>query len=202
MTRVTVLISMITALMLFGGNVWADEQNRATPDDNIEIMIEQCSAGMFAQIDEDPGPPCGPGQPGHMKRQRKHIEQLRMLKMLELLDLDKSQEISFLTGYNDLRNRIDSIEDERMTLLKELSERLRAENGSDEAIRKLVSQIIEKRQQRNKAEAEYIENVSGLLTARQLGKLVMFNERFERELLERVRAFREGRMRHNGPQGP
>ena len=47
----------------------------------------------------------------------------------------------------------------------------------------------------------YLEESKSFLTAQQIAKFVIFNERFEYELLEKVRQFRDRPGRGPGPGG-
>ena len=201
--RIIVLIIAVAILTGGIGPVMADDKAERVVSDSWHEVFSEMPCDMFAQVDGEGEPPqFAPGKPGKRRQQRKHIEQLRMLKMLELLDLDNDQEISFLTSYNDLRSSIRRVDGARMTLLTELGDKLHNETGTDSEIKNLLEQIDANRQEKQKVEAEFVERASTMLTVRQLGKLVMFNEHFERELLDRVRVFREGRMGREQPEGP
>lgn len=201
--RTVVLIIAIAVLAGGSGPVTADDQTEGAVSDSWHNLFTEMPCGMFAQVDvEGEHAQFERGKPGQHRRQRKHIEQLRMLKMLELLDLDMDQEISFLTSYNDLRSDIRRVDEARIKLLTELGDMLHNETGADDEIKNLLGQIDANRQEKQKVETEFIERAAGMLTIRQLGKLVMFNEHFERELLDRVRVFREGRMGREHPKGP
>lgn len=200
--RISVLI--IAVAMLIGGinPAMADDKTVGVMSDSWRDYLTEMPCDMFAQVDsEGEHPQFMAGKPGKRRQQRKHIEQLRMLKMLELLDLDKDQEIGFLTGYNDLRRSIRRIDEARMKLLTELGNKLHDESGADKEIRKLVEQVDANRVQKQKVVTEFFDLASSMLTVRQLGKLMMFNEHFERELLDRVRVFREGRTSREHPKG-
>ena len=192
-----ILALIIAVAMLSGGinPVMADDKADKVVSDSWHDYLDEMPCDMFAQIDDDSEQPqFPPGKPGMRRQQRKHVEQLRMLKMLELLDIGSDHEISFLTSYNNLRSNIRRINDARTKLLTELGDKLHNETGTDSDIKSLIEQIDANKQEKQKVEAEFIEHASTILTVRQLGKLVMFNEHFERELLDRVRAFREGKM--------
>lgn len=201
--RIVVLIIGVAVLAGGSGPVTADDKAEEVVSDSWHNLFTEMPHDLFAQVTEQgEHPQFGPGKPGQHRRQRKHIEQLRILKMLELLDLDNDQEISFLTSYNDLRRDIRRVDEARMKLLTELGDKLHNETGTDTEIKNMLEQVDTNRQERQKVEAEFIEHASTMLTVRQLGKLVMFNEHFERELLDRVRVFREGRMGRERPEGP
>ncbi|MCK4462454.1 MAG: hypothetical protein KAW46_11660, partial [candidate division Zixibacteria bacterium] len=123
--------------------------------------------------------------------QRKYVEQFRILKMLELLELDEDQELSFLTAYNSMRRELRKIDEERVRLIEKLAGGLRSETISDSAIGDLTERIFKADRMKRQVQSDFIEQASTTLAPRQFGRLVVFHERFERELLDRVRAFRE-----------
>lgn len=201
--RKVVFIFAVAVLASGFNPVMSDDNAERAVSDSWRDFLHEMPHDLFAQVEEE-GEDLhfGPGKPGQQRRQRKHIEQLRMLKMLELLDLDNDQEISFLTSYNDLRRNIRRVDAARMKLLTELGDKLHNETGTDAEIKNLLEQVDANRVARRKVEAEFIEHAASMLTVRQLGKLVMFNEHFERELLDRVRVYREGRMGRERQAGP
>lgn len=201
--RVVVLIIAVAALAGGSGPVMAGDNAERAVSDSWHDFWNEMPHDLYAQVeDEGENLHFGPGKPGQHRRQRKHIEQLRMLKMLELLDLDQDQEISFLTSYNDLRRDIRRVDEARTKLLTELGDKLHDETGTDAEIKTLLEQVDANRAARRKVEDEFIEHAATMLSVRQLGKLIMFNEHFERELLDRVRVYREGRMGRERQAGP
>ena len=151
-------------------------------------------AGLFAQ-DGAPEPPFSP--PGGGMR-RRHLEQFRMLKLLELLDLNEEQEMKFLVEFRALREKQVVLQKERQDAVTRLAEGLRADTLNEEQIGRLTNRIFELRRTYAAESEGFYERVRPMLTAEQAGKLVVFQERFEYELLDQVRSFRERR----GAGGP
>ncbi len=190
------LMTILIAVALAGSSALA--QQGRTADRSEEQMQTQLTPDprcVFAQADETMGPPDHPrgrpGERGHMMRQRKYVEQFRLLKMLELLELNEDQELTFLTAYNSMRRELRGIDEERVRLIEELAQGLRSEAISDSAIGDLTEGIFKADELKRQVQAKFIEYASTTLAPRQFGRLVVFHERFERELLDRVRAFRE-----------
>ncbi len=155
---------------------------------------------MFAQADRPP-PGQGPG-PGRMmdgkmhRGEIRHVEQLRMLKMLELLDLGEDQEVEFITRLRAFRKSLRAINEEKESHVTKLAEGLHDGQLTDSQINDLIDSIREVGDRLRAESGRFIDDCRGMLTAPQLGKLVVFEMKFERELLGRIRAFREeGRMR-------
>ena len=190
------LMTILIAVALAGSSALA-QQGRI--DDRIEeqpqTQVTPDPPYMFAQADETMGPPDHPrgrpGERGHMMRQRKYVEQFRLLKMLELLELNEDQELTFLTAYNSMRRELREIDEERVRLIEELAGGLRSETVSDSAIAELTGRIFRADAAKRQVQTEFMQQASTTLAPQQFGRLVVFHERFERELLDRVRAFRE-----------
>ncbi|MBD3403380.1 periplasmic heavy metal sensor [candidate division GN15 bacterium] len=138
----------------------------------------------------------GHGGPG----MRKHLEQFRLLKLLEFLDLEDDQEIAFLTRFKDLRAAEDSLEAERKTHVQQLAELVTQETPDDAAIMALIDSVRAKMEARIEHFDGFVDDVKDILTPAQLGKLVIFHDRFEYELLERVRGFQNRRGPNQSPQ--
>lgn len=203
MIRIVVLIIAVAALAGGFNPVTTGDKAEGVALDSWRDFLYEMPHDLYAQVEEEgENLHFGPGKPGQHRRQRKHIEQLRMLKMLELLDLDQEQEISFLTSYNELRRDIRRVDEARMKLLKELGDKLHDETGADSDIKNTLNQVDANRKEKQKVEAAFLERAATMLSVRQLGKLIMFNEHFERELLDRVRVYREGRKGRERQAGP
>jgi len=80
-----------------------------------------------------------------------------------------------------------------------LAEILKSENPSENEIRKLVALIDDLREKRHQSINRFHKDIAGILTAVQLGRATVFEERFERELISSVRGFR---MKHMPPLEP
>jgi len=130
------------------------------------------------------------------QQQRKHLEQLRMLKLLELLDLDEDQEIEFLTSFRTMRREHGTLQDKKIKQVDDLVEELNAEKIDDQRVKQMVDNIMNLEQERGKVMQAFIDEVSALLSAEQLGKLIVFQEKFEVELLENLKNFRSRKGRN------
>lgn len=150
---------------------------------------------------QDPGGPMGKGrlrgQPGRGPMdgaQRKHIEQLRLLKLLEVLDLNEDQEPKFLVAFKGMRKTMRELDERKGAVVEKLSTELKGAKPDDRRINGLVDSVLEIERTKRQAMQTFVETSRGILTPVQVGRLLVFTERFEYELLERVREFRE-RMR-------
>jgi Spy/CpxP family protein refolding chaperone len=139
----------------------------------------------------------GQGQRGEKRgrmgwgKERKHLEQFRLLKLLELLDLKEDQEVDFITAFRTMRRERRELHEKRIEFVGKLADGLREQNLSDDDIRSLIYQITESAKQEGRVMENFLSTAQKILTPQQLAKLIIFQERFEYELLEEVRAFRE-----------
>ena len=145
----------------------------------------------------------GPGRRGdpddkRHRKQKKAIEQFRMLRMLEALDLSSDQEVQFLTMFNRMRQADDSLQDRKSELLESLMEAV--DEGTDEKkISSLNDAMLNIEKERRASFFGFVEQTRKILTPLQVGRLIVFHERFEVEMLERLRNFWD--RRQMGPGG-
>ncbi len=188
------VISLLSLTLLLSSGLAASDRGSGCSGDGISSANTKCwQAG---------GPGRGFGGPGGRGKQggrqmRKHIEQLRMLKLLELLNLDEDQEVGFLVAYQRTKRDIQVVEDSIRQQVDSLSEGLKQGNPSDEKILGLIADIDRLEMDRLGRMRQLRDEVQPILTAEQLGKVVVFMHRFEEELLRQVRAFR-----NRGDKGP
>lgn len=143
-----------------------------------------------------------PEERAEMHRQRKYIEQLRLLKLLELLDMDKDQEVPFITAFHAMRKEGCDLDSRRIALTEQLADVLCKQTISDEQTYDLIDRIMTIELQKRELMVAFLNQARDILSARQLGRLVVFQDRFELELLERVQAFRREGRRGMGPGSP
>jgi hypothetical protein len=143
-----------------------------------------------------------PDMPGPNMEQRKHLEQLRILKMLELLNLSKEQEVPFLTAFNRMREDLRGFEEQANQLTDSLAAELQSGKAEESRLRSLISRIKEFDQKKHERLMSFIDQSETMLTTEQVGKLMIFQRRFERELLEQVGRFRRGMHGPGAPDNP
>jgi len=195
---------LIAAFMLTISGVKAQDHGQAEPINDHSLLYGR----MFAQGIPDDNELSEPGRgafDGKVQQRRKHLEQLRILKMLELLELNQEQELPFLTAFQETRNRMKEIHREKRELFEKLTPELHVEKPDEEKILSLIDQIKDIEERIFLVRREFIKTTGPLLTPNQLGRLIVFQERFDAELLEQVRHFRgrgnNDRFEKPGPRG-
>jgi Spy/CpxP family protein refolding chaperone len=173
------------------------------------VLLLAVSASCVGQADNRPIPDSGPMPPpedmgkgpgrfgmgfgwGFDDDQERNLENLRLLKLLEFLDLDDDQSPQFILIFSDFRKDTRQLHDEIKTKVGELAELLKADNPSDSQIEGLIKNIDELRLGHVKIAEEFHRKASEILTTVQMGKMVVFESRFEKELIGTVRGFRGG----------
>lgn len=150
--------------------------------------------GMWAQAGEPPDQAPPGGEPPDMERRRQHLEQLRMLKLLEMLDLKEDQEVAFITGFRRMREQLEELETQRHSVLDDLSQHIEANNVDNRVVESASQQLVQIAERKIEVVFNFLDRTRNTLTPEQSAKLMVFQERFDRELLERIRAFHERGM--------
>ena len=166
------------------------------------VALLVCLAGLlFAAITaySQPSDPPDSGAPsprmgrgarwGHMEpeQRRKYVEQFRLLKLLEILDLKEDQEAKFIESFRAMRRQQREIEQNRTEIMKNLSADLEKNGVDDARITNATDKLFALEDRRREAMRGFLTKARAFLTPEQVGRLILFQERFELELLERVR---------------
>jgi len=194
-----VAVFVMLATVLSVGSVWAAGGENPPQ--------ASCDGGPIMAQNPGDAPPAmgGPGMPGRpeMERQRRHLEQLRMLKLLEVLDLGDAQEQKFLDAFRKMRQAMKAADENKREVVDTLSQLLQAATHDDRQINRLVDSVVVLEGQKRETMTSFVTQARAILTAEQMGKLLVFQENFDYQLLERVREFRgqagKGRHRQNQP---
>lgn len=125
-----------------------------------------------------------------MGMHEKNLENLRLLKLMEILDLNDDQNDRFIAAFSLFRNKNRDLNQDLEKETEILAELIKSENYEDNKIIQQVDKIRKLKHRRMELADEFHAKVSEILTAVQMGKMTVFEERFERELLETIRGFR------------
>jgi Spy/CpxP family protein refolding chaperone len=138
----------------------------------------------------------GPGSHNWEKRE-KSLENLRLLKLLEILELNDEQNDRFIAAFSSFRNKLRNIHDSVQLEIENVIEILHGDLPDEEKIMQTVDRVQELQRRRWEAADYFHDKVKTILTPVQLGKLLAFEERFEREMMKELRQFRD----RNAPPG-
>ena len=195
------ILACAAGLTVFATAAMADEDNfSANAGDAFDFALPD--PALFAQAPGDPEHQPGGRmhEPfGDPMQQRKHLEELRTLKMLELLNLTPEQEVPFLTAFNQMRQEQRGLDEQADVLLDSMATELQSNKPDEARLRDLVARTRALEKQKFEQLSTFIDKADKLLTVEQTAKLMIFQKRFEKELLERIGRFRRGGMQHDSP---
>ncbi|MCK5125056.1 MAG: hypothetical protein KAR42_02265 [candidate division Zixibacteria bacterium] len=138
------------------------------------------------------GPHGGRGRhSGDFDKKAKGFEQLRLLKMMEALDLTDEQSGQFIKVFYNHRKMIKNIRLEKMQIVDSIYLSLDIENAEAD-IKRLIKRLHENARKQDELISQFFTDCEGILNAYQLGKLAIFHDRFEREILESLWRGRRG----------
>ncbi len=132
----------------------------------------------------------GRGRDWHGDQHAKNLENLRMLKLLETLELNDEQDTKFITAFTSFRKDIRQISEDIRSEVDSLAEIVKQPTPPENEIMTQILKIEKMKMQRDNIVVDFHKEISNILTPVQLGKLVIFEEHFDRELIESVRGFR------------
>lgn len=118
-----------------------------------------------------------------MQKERKQVERFRLLKLLELLDLDDEIEGEFITLFRSYRKKQNHMRKEKAKTINRLADGLRTNTIIESEINELVTDILMINEEKLNLEQQFYKETDNILTPQQLGKLYVFQARFEMEVL-------------------
>ncbi|MCK4573490.1 MAG: hypothetical protein KAU36_03920 [candidate division Zixibacteria bacterium] len=139
------------------------------------------------QMRLQPPPPDGGRGQG---MERKRFQRLRLMKVLELLNLDDEIEDEFIVLYQSHHRDQRKIQGTKSGVINELRRVLKKQPQDADNIEQLITRINDLDRQREQNRLTFIEQVRPILTVEQLGRLYVFEARFEIEMLGKVAEFR------------
>lgn len=198
--RKTIIYILVFVLLSLG--VQAIDFTSAGADASTNIQPNEQPDDLLAQADPDPPPPDDMRRPrGRMDKQRrfgpapKQFERFRKNKMLELLELEEGQKEKFMEIMEGQREQRFGWMREFMSTVDTLAKGLRFGEISDDKIEVLVDRLDRLEAAKLENQREFHTEARSILTPKQFGKLLIFEIRFESEILGKVSEFRR---RHGG----
>ena len=145
---------------------------------------------LFAQ--EPPGHPFP--EKGKRERVKEEIETMKMWKMLEALDLSQEQSDKFLPIWRELQKAQKVFRERRENLFRMLEMALMEEKAKEVKIKDILFQLEKERIFLDEVQSRFREKAKEILTIEQQAKLLLFEERFEKRMMDIIRQYREKRQ--------
>lgn len=120
------------------------------------------------------------------EERRERLQDLYVWKLLEVLDLSTEQSDRFLPTLREMQKQEAALKEQKDRLLNQLEEALRQEEDS-RTISNLVGEAQTTARQSVQVREDFFNRAKGILSVQQLGKLVLFHDRFDKHLREMIR---------------
>ncbi len=147
---------------------------------------------VFAQ---EMGPPPEPPQ---MNREvRKQLEQIKVWQMTKEIDLPTDKAEKFFPLYNDYNSQLRNVNAERRQAIRALDSLLN-KNPEATELKKGIQETLNLDAQLADEHQKFIRSLQGILSPIQVARYLVFEQKFDREIRERIRAITQQRMREGG----
>ena len=178
--KIKVTIFLIILMSFFISLISNASENSTNLSDNSENVL-------IAQADEN-----GPNfeQRGHFQKGEgkkfKRFEKFRQRKLLELLELNDNQKEKLLPMMEKIRNEGHQLMADKIELTDNLSAELKDSNPDEIKINEYVNKILVLNEKHERMRNKFLQDVKQFLTPVQLGKLIIFEERFRQRAMEKI----------------
>ncbi len=156
------------------------------------ILIMLMAATVLAQ----PGPPGGPMR----ERIREKVKTIKVWRLTEVVGLTPEQSEKFFPIYNKHQDAIEALEMRKNEITDKLDRLANDSNSSDQEIVESTKQLIDLGRQSMVEREKLFNDISGVLSQKQMAKWLVFEERFKQRMQEIIqdirRDFKGGGMRN------
>jgi Spy/CpxP family protein refolding chaperone len=129
----------------------------------------------------------------------RNLENLRLLKLMEALNLDDKQTPQFISLFVDFRKDVRITNDSIKSEIDKMGNELDSATPNEANIKASLAAIEKLQTKRESIRSKFHGEISKLLTVVQMAKVMVFEERFERKLIETMECFRAGQQPPVGP---
>ena len=136
---------------------------------------------------------------GGKQTKKEKIEQLKIAFITKELDLSTEEAEKFWPAYNEMADALKEERKERKKLSKELKENFDVLSDTD--IEKKAKSIMDSEIKEAELKKEHTEKIAGIIGYRKATKLLSLEQRFKRELLNKLNE-RQGRQGPPAGRGP
>ncbi len=120
---------------------------------------------------------------GIKKKNRSKIDELEKVKLIEILDMDEETTLKFFSRRNEFRNVTESLMENRDNLLNDFHDIIIEDEIEDKSVYSdHVNKILEIEKSIVNKRIEFIYSLEDILTEKQIGKLVVFESKFRKDL--------------------
>ncbi|MCP4566350.1 MAG: hypothetical protein GY841_02085 [FCB group bacterium] len=158
----------------------------------LTTLIALMGVSLMAQTGK-PRPKGPRGQHGRFfdKEMAANFENLRLLKLLEVVELTEEQSVKFIPLFHGLRNDVKELRLKKVDILDQMREAI-ARPDNEAILRELLDKLAKNKSSMNTRMVKFLNDCEPILTIQQIARLAIFQEHFEREILNSLREFRRG----------
>ncbi|GJQ22079.1 MAG: hypothetical protein HBSIN02_24340 [Bacteroidia bacterium] len=123
------------------------------------------------------------------------IEQFKKVQLMEKLQMDEQTSIRFFARYNSYQEELKDLNRKRNELIDELQV-LRRRNAGEAEFRKVLSELRSLADPAVEIRGKYFDDLSAILTPKQMAEYVIFERNFLqnlREIMRQMQRERRGR---------
>ncbi len=127
----------------------------------------------------------------------KQLEQIKIWQMTKDMDLPTDKAEKFFPLYNDYNLQLRNITAGRRQAVRGLDSLLK-KNSEDANLRKQIQQILNLDTRLAEEHAKFMQSLNGILSTTEVAEYIVFEQKFDREIRERIRMIMQQRMRGRG----
>ena len=118
-----------------------------------------------------------------MKKNKSRVDELEKVKLIEILDMDEETTLKFFSRRNEFRNMTESLMEKRDKLLNDFQELIEEDEIEKNSVYSdHVNKILEIEKTLVNNRIQFISSLDDILTEKQIGKLVVFEFKFRKDL--------------------
>jgi len=121
---------------------------------------------------------------GQGQRPLQRIEQWERVKLIDALNLNEETAIRFFARRNENQKKMKEILDQRDDAIRDLEDAIRNGNQNDASYKDKVNNLLVMESNISKNRESFLRSLNDLLTPEQIAKLVVFENRFRKEVRE------------------
>ena len=140
-------------------------------------------------------PPLGPGPEN--PEIRKQLEQIKIWQMTKEMDLPTNKAEKFFPLYNSYNAELRKITTQRRETIRGLDSSIRKGEGEAD-IKKQIQLVLNLDSKIADAHEKFMQSLEGVLSPTEIGRYIVFEQKFDREIRERIRMVVQQRMRGRG----
>lgn len=114
------------------------------------------------------------------------IEQFKKLRLMEILGLDEQTSIRFFARYNKHQETMRDVRQKQMEVFQQI-QTLRRNQAPDADYERVLTELRGLEQRSNETKLKYMDELSEILTKKQVTEYIVFEVRFQQNLRDLVR---------------